>query len=205
MCVSSFIFFCLFALLWLDTHSTAALWFSAGFRAALQAEWWWVLFSTWVQNLVLELNAQVWCPRGVWQLKQTLPEFCASPVMLNRKIKLKGMTLFATRSQELSVYTVSLVPFSFTSIVADRLAWNSWGDTGAKWENVPRRQNCVVGVNSFAVRSYCVRAFKWKSWRKGSKSCPSLHEMLHPQDWLRWRNKVSGTWSHAVSAGAYLQ
>lgn len=36
-----------------------------------------------------------------------VPEFCAPPVMLCRKSKLKGVTLFAIHNQELLIHTIN--------------------------------------------------------------------------------------------------
>lgn len=122
-----------------------------------------------------------------------IPELCASPVMLRRKSRLKGMMLFAIHNQELSIHTISLVPLSFTSDSdrPPRLKLMRWYQ--CKMSKCAKKAESCSGVNTLVVRRYCGSAFRERAGERGENHLKSLHEMLHPQDWrLQWRSKVVG-------------
>lgn len=96
-----------------------------------------------------------------------MSEFCASLVMLRRKSKLKGMTLFAICNQELSIHTVSLVPLSFTSI-SDRpthLKLVRWYH--CKMSTCAKKAESCSGINTLDVRRYCGSAFHERAGERG--------------------------------------
>ena len=147
----------------------AVRWFSASFRTslqAMQAKWWWVLSSTWAQNSTGAKHTGV-MPQRHLTSEANIPEFCASPVMLHRKSKLKGMTLCAIHNQELSIYTISLVPLSFTS-GSDRpthLKLMRWYQ--CKISKCAKKAESCSGVNTLVVRSHFGSALHERAGERG--------------------------------------
>lgn len=138
--------------------------FSVSFKAYLQAKWWRLLFSTWVQKSVPELNTQMWCPRGIWHLKQT-PLSGVSPLWccIEKASCREWHTLQSTtRSSQ-----YSLIPLSFTSS-SDRptslklVRWYS-----CKMSKCAKKAESCTGVNALNVPSYCAVAFHERAGERG--------------------------------------